>query len=75
MDSIELEKKYGMLLEMVIEGRANLNNMITIQREHSEQDFRRHEDHEHRLRFLEQSTWIGIGALAFMQVVFKFFIK
>ncbi|MGB9590403.1 MAG: hypothetical protein ACP5QG_08985 [candidate division WOR-3 bacterium] len=30
------------------------------------------EDHEHRIRWLERSIWIALGALAILQIILKF---
>jgi len=30
-----------------------------------------HQDHERRIRFIERSVWIGMGALALLQIILK----
>jgi hypothetical protein len=33
-----------------------------------------HKDHELRLRFLEHAIWLGMGGLAILQILLRFYI-
>lgn len=63
------DKDHDLLLTI----NSKLNNFIDVFDGHAKFNQDVHDDHESRLRFLEKGYWVGIGALAILQIFLKFY--
>lgn len=61
--------------DLLININNKIHNLVEIYTHHMDEDVKKFDDHEGRIRFLERGFFLGMGALGLLQVALKLFFK
>lgn len=74
-EGLERRKMPSRDRDILIEMSSNLRNLVSVYEKHVSMDDTKHLDFELRIRSLERSKWLLVGAIAIVQIAIKYFFK